>query len=85
MECHSLETHPNVLCTNGYYGYQPLLNGSAETVAHSNGHVACWNPASAAVCAWPRKRSRDCFVNGDTGEGRAEGELLALKTAKVTF
>lgn len=85
MECHSLEAHPNVLCTNGYYGYQPLMNGSAETVAPTNGHVAQWSPASASVYTWPRKRSRDCFVNGDTGEGRSEAELLVVKTAKVTF
>ena len=85
MDYHSLESHPSVLCTNGYYGYQPLLNGaSAEAAAnYSKGSNAHWGPASAAVFVRTNKRSRECSGGGDAEEGRLEGDMLFGKAAKV--
>ena len=84
MDCQTSQT--NVLCTNGYYGYQPPApNGgssSAEPVGtYSNGHGS-WHgsaalPVLASVCALQRKRPRDGFGNGDTSEESVHNGMAA--------
>lgn len=84
MDCQASQS--NVMCTNGYYGFQPTLNGSpgyseAGAVSQSNGHdgshVECNGIASPA--AWQRKRNRDIFGNGDATAGELEHNGTAAK------
>ena len=69
MDCRSLgaPSYPNTLCTNGYYGYQPVLkaNGGVEAaveVVQMNGATSDGSQFRA------RKRERlDGMGNGDAG------------------
>ena len=82
MECQATYNN-DVLCSNGYYGFQPLLNGGgggggggAGGVYHgemcvSNGHAAGGLEAEAASLAWQRKRGRDEEAVNGCGNGVA--------------
>ena len=82
MECQATYNN-DVLCSNGYYGFQPLLNGGGggggggaggvyhEETCVSNGHAAGGLEAEAASLAWQRKRGRDEEAVNGCGNGVA--------------
>lgn len=89
MDCQASQS--NVTCTNGYYGFQPVLNGSSGgysesgVVPQSNGHGGChveFN-GTASSAAWQRKRTRDIFGNGDAMAGELESNETAAKVYNI--
>ena len=90
MECQTAQS--NTLCTNGYYGFQPVLNGDmaacqqnagvASLPNGANGHEE-WNGGLSSL-AWQRKRGREDVVYGNGDAAVHAGEaLLDCTTAKV--
>ena len=84
MECQTAHGEV-VFCSNGYYGFQPLLNGVAagERESHTNGTLGEGGGiahAASPEAFWQRKRQREDCGNGvECVAGLANGGAAAAK------